>query len=103
MGGTADPRAAGLAEAHAEVVLKVLKMAPGSEYTGFLKRKLVEWYQAAQKSDWHAPSQEERGEEIDEEWEAEERGASAVCATRCLIWLGKPLKSDFDAEEDRQT
>ena len=50
LGGTAvprdDPRAAGFAEAHADVVHKVLKLAQDSDYTGFLKHKLVEWYQA---------------------------------------------------------
>ena len=50
MGGTADPRAAGLAGARADVVLKILKMASDSDYTLFLKRKVVEWYQAASKS-----------------------------------------------------
>ena len=55
-GGTANPRAAGLGEAHADVVLQVLKLATDLNYTDFLERKLVEWYQAEQKSDRHVPS-----------------------------------------------
>ena len=43
---------------HAEVFLQAFKTATDSLYTGFLKRKLVVWYQleAAPKSDWNAPS-----------------------------------------------
>ena len=47
--GTADPCAAGIAEAHADVVFKDLKLASDSDYTGFRKRKHVEWYPAVQK------------------------------------------------------
>ena len=58
IGGAANPRrrAAGLGEAHANVVHQVLKLATGSNYTDFLKRKLVEWYQAALKPDQHVPN-----------------------------------------------
>ena len=38
--GTDDTRAAGLGEAHVDVVLKVLKLATDVAYTDFLKRKL---------------------------------------------------------------
>ena len=55
-GGTSDTRAASLGEAHADVVLKVLKLATDAAYTDFLDRKLVEWYAAAPKSDRHAPA-----------------------------------------------
>ena len=81
-GWTTDPRAAGLGEAHAYVVLQVLKLVTNLNYTGtdFLKTKLVEWYQAALKSDRHAPSQEERGEKVDEDGDAAEGGASALGA-----------------------
>ena len=56
IGGTSDTRAASLGEAHADVVLKVLKLATDAAYTDFLDRKLVEWYAAAPKSDRHAPA-----------------------------------------------
>ena len=62
--GTANTRVAGLGETHADVVLQVLKLATDSAYTDFLKRKLVDWNQAAPKPDWHAPNQEERGEVV---------------------------------------
>ena len=101
MGGTADPHAAGFAEAHAKIVLNVLKLAPDLDYPRFLKRKLVGWFQATPKSDRHAPSQEERGEEVDEEGEAG-RGVRAHWAL-CLIWTNKPLQPDFDGTEDRPT
>ena len=44
LGGTADSRAAGIGEAHADVVLQVLELATDSNYSYFLKRKIVEWY-----------------------------------------------------------
>ena len=53
---------------------------PDSDYTGYLKSKLVQCYQDALKSDLHAPSQEERGEEVDEDGGAEEGDASALGA-----------------------
>ena len=40
-GAGADTRAAGLGEAHADVVLKVLKLATNAAYTDFLKRNLA--------------------------------------------------------------
>ena len=55
IGWAADTRASGLGEAHADVVLKVLKLATDAAYTDFLQRKLVEWYAAAPTSDRHAP------------------------------------------------
>ena len=55
IGRTSDTRAANLGEAHADVVLKVLKLETNADYTDFLDRKLVEWYAAAPKSDRHAP------------------------------------------------
>ena len=38
------------------------------------------WYHAVPKSDWHDPSQEKRGEEVDEDGKAEEGGASSLGA-----------------------
>ena len=67
IGGAANTRSAGLAEAHAEVIIGVLKKVDDAEYSGYIKHKLVEWYNLAPKSDWHAPSKEERGEEVDED------------------------------------
>ena len=68
-------------EAHAEVVLGVLKKVDDLAYTAFLERKPVEsleWYQAVPKSDRHVPSQEERGEEVDEDGEAGKGCESAL-------------------------
>ena len=48
-GDTSDPCAAGLGEAHADVVLQVLKLVTDSAFTDFLQRKPVEWYQAPPK------------------------------------------------------
>ena len=44
IGGTSNTSAAGLGEAHAEVVLKVLKFVTvtNAAYTDFLERKIVE-------------------------------------------------------------
>ena len=36
-------RAAGLAEAHAKVIIGVLKRVDDAEYSGYIKCKLVEW------------------------------------------------------------
>ena len=55
IGGTSDNRATSLGEAHADVVLKVLKLETHAAYTNFLDRKLVEWYATVPKSDRHAP------------------------------------------------
>ena len=66
IGGTADSRASGLGEAHADVVLKVLKLATDAAYTDFLQRKLVEWYAAAPTSDRHAPAHEDDDGEVSE-------------------------------------
>ena len=90
--GTANTRVAGLGETHADVVLQVLKLATDSAYTDFLKRKLVDWNQAAPKPDWHAPNQEERGEVVDGDGEGGEgssSGGASECA-RCLIWINEP-------------
>ena len=69
----------GFAEAHAEVIVCqwVLKKVDDTEYSGYIKRKLVEWYKLAQKSYRHAYSQEERGEEVDEEGEGKGDGQDA--------------------------
>ena len=67
IGGAADTRAAGLAEAHAEVIVGVLKKVDDAEYSWYIKRKLVEWYKLAPESYLHTPSQEERGHEVDED------------------------------------
>ena len=67
IGGAADTLAAGLAEAHAEVIVGVLKKADDVQYSVYIKRKLVEWYDLAPKSDQHAPRQEERGDEVHED------------------------------------
>ena len=51
IGWTSNTSAAGLGEAHAEVVLKVLKFVTvtNAAYTDFLERKLVDWYAAARR------------------------------------------------------
>ena len=98
MGGPINPRCTGFAEANTDVVLKGLKFLPDSDYTGYLKRKLVEWYQAAPKSDRHALIRKNRGKEVDRV-----RAAVRAQGARCLIWTNEPLQSDFDAKEDRQT
>ena len=82
IGGSANSRVAGLAEAHAKVIVGVLKQVDEAECSGY-KRKLVEWYKLALKSDRHAPSQEERGEEVDEDGGAGAR--LQVHSARCLI------------------
>ena len=64
IGGTSDARAASLGEAHADVVLKVLKLKTEAAYTDFLDRKLVEWYATAPKSDRHAPVHEDNDGEV---------------------------------------
>ena len=56
-------RADGLAEAHADAVLKYLNLVPDIDFTAFLKLKLVEWYAAAPKKDSRAAP----GGEADEE------------------------------------
>ena len=61
LGGPADSRAAGLAEAHAEVVLWVLKKVNDAEYYGYIKHKRVQW------SDLFVASQKERCKEVDED------------------------------------
>ena len=66
IGGTSDTRAAGHGEAHADVVLKVLKLATDAAYTNFLERKLVEWYAATPKSDCHAPAHEDYDGDVSE-------------------------------------
>ena len=58
-----DRRADGLAEAHANAVLKYLNLVPDIDFTAFLKLKLVEWYAAAPKKDSRAAP----GGEADEE------------------------------------
>ena len=45
--GAGDTSAAGLAEAHADAVLKYLNLVSDTDFTAFLKRKLEEWYAAA--------------------------------------------------------
>ena len=49
--GASDRRADGLAEAHADSVLKYLNLVSYTDFTAFLKRKLVEWYATASKND----------------------------------------------------
>ena len=66
IGGTADTRAGGLGEAHADVVLMVMKLATDASYTNFLKCKFMEWYAAAPKSDSHAPVHEDNDEKVSE-------------------------------------
>ena len=82
-------RANGLPEAHADAVLEYLNLVPDTDFTAFLKCKLVEWYAAARKNDFRAPP----GEKADEESPGERR----------LVWISKPLQPDFEAKEDRQT
>ena len=45
--GTADPRAAGLAEGVAAGAFDKLNKAKKKDYMDFMKRKLGEWYRAA--------------------------------------------------------
>ena len=94
IGGAADTLAAGLAEAHAEVIVGVLKKADDAQYSENMKCKLVEWYGLAPKSERHAPRQEERGDEIHED-------GMRVHSARCLIRSNKPLQPEF--RTDRQT
>ena len=96
--GTSDTRAAGLGEAHADVVLKVLMLETDAAYTDFLDRKLVEWYAASPKSESHAPVHEDNDGEVSE---AGGTGVRAECP-RCLKWTNKPQQPDFEANEDRQ-
>ena len=81
-GDTRARREAGLAEAHADAVLNYLNLVPDTDFTAFLKRKLVEWYAAAQKNDSRAPP----GEEADEEalGEGQEGGPDPVASTPCM-------------------
>ena len=75
IGGTADTCAGGLGEAHADIVLQVLKLATDEAYIDFLKRKLVELDAAAPKSDLHAAAQEENDGEVGKRW----TGVRAEC------------------------
>ena len=53
--GSSDTRAAGLAEAHADVVLKYPKLGFDADYTAYLQRKLVEWYaRFCELVEWYA-------------------------------------------------
>ena len=63
IGKTANSCASGLGEAHADVVLEVLKLATDAAHTDFLQRKLVE-YAAALTSDRHAPAHEDDNGEV---------------------------------------
>ena len=101
IGGTSDIRAASLGEAHADVVLKFLKLETDAAYTDFLDRELVEWYAAAPKSDRHAPVHEDNDGKVSGAGRGG-CGRRAECL-RCLIWTNKPLQPDFEAKEDRQT
>ena len=80
--GAGDTRAACLAEAHANAVLKYPNLVSDTDFTAFLKRKLVEWYAAAQKNDRRVAP----GEEADEEapMEGGEGGAEPVASTPCM-------------------
>ena len=66
IGGTSDARAASLGEAHADVVLKDMKLETDAAYTDFLDCKLVDWYAAAPKSDSHAPVHEDNNGKVSE-------------------------------------
>ena len=61
--GAGDRRANGLAEAQADAVLKHLNLVSNTDFTAFLKRKLLEWYAAAPMNDRRAAP----GEEADKE------------------------------------
>ena len=97
IGGTSDTSATGLGEAHADVVLKVLKLVTDAAYTDFLERRLVKWF-AAPKSDLHAPEQEDNDGEIGNRG----IGVLAECPI-CYQWTNKPMQPDFEAKEDRET
>ena len=47
------------ADANAEAVLKYLNLVSDTEFTAYLKRKLVEWYAAAPKNDHCSPPRDE--------------------------------------------
>ena len=98
---TSDTSAAGLGEAHADVVLKVLKLATDAAYTDSFQRKLLEWYAAAPKSDRYAPAHEDYDGEVSEAGKGG-KGVRAECQ-RCLPWTYQQLQPDFEAKEDRQT
>ena len=80
--GAGNTRTAGLAEAHADAVLKYPNLVSNTDFTAFLKCKLVEWYAAAPKNDSRAAP----GEEADEEPPVEggEGGAEPVASTPCM-------------------
>ena len=99
-----EQRAAGLVEAHVDVVLKFLKLVSDAEYTAYLQRKLVEWYTAALKSDRRVlperrPTKRPRGGGREGEGGVRNPG----WWQRCLIWISKLLLPDFEAREDIQT
>ena len=94
-----DTRAAGLAEAHADAVLKYLNLVSNTDFTAFLKRKLVEWYAAVPKNDSRAAPVEE----ADEEAPGEGGRGGRNRWPRRLVCIGKPLQPVFEAKEDRQT
>ena len=95
-------RANGLAEARADAVhnlnLKYLNLVPDTDFTAFLKCKLVEWYAAAPKNDSRAPP----GEEADEEASVEGReGGGRIGGLDALYGLvihcnpiSRPKKTD---------
>ena len=82
---------------HADVVLKVLKLATDAAYTDFLEGKLVEWCAAAPKSGRHAPVHEHSDGEVSEAGEEGEGNAGLVSPNglinHCNL-ISNPKKTD---------
>ena len=55
-----------------------LGISPACKLKMLILSLLVQWYQAALKSEWHAPSQMERDEEVDKDGDEVEGCASTL-------------------------
>ena len=88
---------------HADVVLKVLKLATDAAYTDFLEGKLVEWCAAAPKSGRHAPVHEHSDGEVSEAGKEGEGGAGSVSANglinHCNL-ISKPKRTGRRRERE---
>ena len=105
--GWGDTRAAGLAEAHTDIVLKYLKLVTVSYtesrttprtssvslWTGMPPRRSPTIVLLLKRRPTKRPPRRGRG------------GGAGVRNRwlRCLIWIGKPLQPDCEAKEDKQT
>lgn len=54
-GGASDKRASGLAEEHADIVMRNLQPVTADAYVEYLARKLVEWYSESPRTERHPP------------------------------------------------